>query len=220
MSKFKKKKGVVNFPVIILSVFGAFALILLISFIYLSAHGKDYTTNYAERVQSGEIRNPISEFGLLFSSSPTKEIPEGAEVIRIQTEDGEKLIIIEGDILGELNVADIETKLVNYASVVLKLYNLHNIPFTRITPKVQIYIDNAAYNLEVRKGNIIIEKGEAKNPDIIIRTTTEEIFKMIETNGYAKESISSGRTSIEMVAGKIILFSKGYLTLYNEFSGK
>jgi len=212
-----KKRGQkeLNVPAIVLSVVGGIALILIISFVYMSLNGKNYTETYNQKIESGKIQNPISRFGLMFSDS--QEIPQGAKVIKIQTEQGEKHIIIQAD-LGDFDISEVEKELVNYGAIVLKLYNLHEVPFTGITPKVQIYIDGNAYYIEITKGNIIIKDGETQKPDIIIRTTHEEIFKIIEDNKYAKESISSGKTSIEQVANKAVLFSKGYLTLYEEFS--
>lgn len=209
------KGGELNIPVIVLSVIGVSTLVLAISFVYMSLNGPNYTKTYTEKIQKGEIQNPISRFGLMFSDS--QEIPEGAKVIKIQTEQGEKHIIIQAD-LGDFDISEVEKELVNYGAIILKLYNLHEVPFTGITPKVQIYIDENAYYIEITKGNIIIKDGETQKPDIIIRTTHEEIFKMIEDNKYAKESISSGKTSIEQVANKVVLFSKGYLDLYQEFS--
>jgi hypothetical protein len=204
MSKEKKE---VNIPVLILSIFGLVALVLAISFVYLSLNGKNYTNLYEQKLQSGEIQNPITEFAL--SSSTDFSLDE------------EKSIVIEDSILeglGDIDKSLIQEALIEYASVILKLYNLHTIPFTSITPKVQINIDSDFYYVEIIKGDIIIKTGQTDNEDIKITTTREEILKIANDNDYAKESISSGKTSIEMIANKVVLFSKGYLNLYKEFS--
>ncbi|MEJ2267585.1 MAG: hypothetical protein P8X70_00730 [Nanoarchaeota archaeon] len=211
----KKEKKELNLPVMILSVFGAFTLILIISFIYMSVNGPNYTSDYLQKIQTGEIKNPIQEFALMFSED-IQEIPEDANVLKIQTDEGEKLIIVQAE-MEDIDISDIEKELVNYGAVILKLYNLHSIPFTNINPEIQINIDENIYSLEIIKGDIFLSDGEIQNPDIILRTTNEEIFKMIENEDYAEESISLGKTSIELVANKFILFSKGYLNLYNEF---
>lgn len=212
-----KEKKVMNFPAIVLSVLGIMTLALIVSFFYLSVNGKNYTSLYTQKLQSGEIQNPITQFNLMFSKSSSEEIPTGSQVITIPTEDGEKRIIIQAD-LGDLDISSIQKELVNYLSIVLKLYNLHEIPFTSITPKVQVDIDETSYYAEISKGNIIIKEGEAEKPDITIKTTNEEVFKIIEDNNYAQESIASGKTNIEITKDYFVLFSKGYLGLYKEFN--
>ncbi|MEK6913856.1 MAG: hypothetical protein AABW47_04275 [Nanoarchaeota archaeon] len=212
-----KEKRVMNVPAMVLLTIGGIVLILIFSFFYLSVNGKNYTSIYTQKLQSGEIKNPITEFQLIFSKSSSEEIPTGSQVITIPTEDGEKRIIIQAD-LGNLDVSSIQKELVNYLSIVLKLYNLHEIPFTSITPKVQVEIDENIYYAEISKGNIIIKEGKAEKPDITIKTTNEEVFKIIENKDYAQESIASGNTNIEVTKDYFVLFSKGYLKLYNEFN--
>jgi len=208
-------KKELNLPGIILSAFGVLTLALIVSFVYMSLNGPSYTSEYTQKINEGIIQNPIQEFALMFAED-SNEIPEGANVIHVQTEEGEKLIVVQSD-LEDFSISDIEKEIVNYGAIVLKLYNLHSVPFTNINPKVQVNIDDTVYSLEIIKGDIFIKDGEIKNPDIILRTTHEEIFKMIEVNEYVSESVSSGKTSIEIVANKFVLFSKGYLSLYNKF---
>ena len=212
-----KEKRVMNVPAMVLLTIGGIVLILIFSFFYLSVNGKNYTSIYTQKLQSGEIKNPITEFQLMFSESSSEEIPAGSQVITLPTEDGEKRIIIQAD-LGDFDVSSIQKELVNYLSIVLKLYNLHEIPFTSITPKVQVEIDENIYYAEISEGNIIIKEGKAENPEITIKTTNEEVFKIIENKDYAQESIASGNTNIEVTKDYFVLFSKGYLKLYNEFN--
>jgi len=210
------KKRVLNLPAIILSVFGIFTLGLLLSFIYLSVNGRDYSNVYIEKILSGEIKNPILEFQLSLSGEePEDYIEQGYEIIKI---DEEKSIIIKIQGIGDLNVSDIKKEIINYASITSKVYNLHAIPFTKNIPKIQVYINGDPYYVKISKGNIIIEEGITKDKDIIIRTTYDELLKMIEDKNYLKESVSSGETTIEITKSKVILFSKGYLTLYKEFA--
>jgi hypothetical protein len=213
----EKEKGEMNVPAIILSVIGLFALGLVISFVYLSLYGENYTNLYIEKLQNGEIKNPISEFQLMFVGNPSEQIPEGSEIITIPTEDGEKRIIIQAN-LGNLDVSSIQKELINYLSVILKFYNLHEIPFTSMTPKVQVFVDDIAYYAEIVKGDILIKEGEAEKPEITIRTTNEEIFKIIENNNYAEESFSSGKTILSITDNYFVLFAKGYFTLYKDFN--
>lgn len=191
------QKKVFNVPAIILSILGIITLTLALSFIYFSLNGRDYTKIYNEKIATGEIKNPFIEFEL-------------------NSSEGNKSIFIEESIMGELNISNIE--LIKYTFTILKLYNLHNIPFTTITPKIQIYLNQDIYSIEIKKGDIIIKEEEIQNEDIIIRTTNEEILKMNKDDNYTKESISSGKTTIEKVANDFILFSKGYLNLYKELN--
>ncbi|MEK6826913.1 MAG: hypothetical protein AABX99_00315 [Nanoarchaeota archaeon] len=200
-----KEKKEMNVPAVVLSVLGIATLLFAASFVYFSLNGKNYTSTYEQKLQSGEIKNPINEFAL---DSANFSIG------------GNKSLIIDEKILGDLNKSIIQESLINYASVILKLYNLHNIPFTSINPKVQVTIDSDSYYVEIVKGNIIIETGQIRNPDAKISTTREEILKIANNNDYATDSISSGETNIELTANKLVLFSKGYWGLYKEFKGK
>jgi hypothetical protein len=209
-----KMKKELDVPKIVLSFLGLTFLVLVISFFYMTLNSPNYDNSYIEKITSGEILNPITKFALAFQDN-SLEIPEGAEIIRIPTEEGEKLIIIQANI-GEINISQIEKELVNYGAIALKLYNLRNIPFTTTNPKIQIYVDENSYWIEILKGNIIIYEGENGGKDIIIKTTKEEIFKIVENKNYVQQSFSSGKTTIELIANKFVLFSKGYLTLYKE----
>ena len=118
---------------------------------------------------------------------------------------------------------DVQRETIESLIVALKLYNVHEIPYTSITPKMQIYIKEDlyyvnSYYIEIVKGEIIVHDGETDEEDIIIRTTKEEVLKIIENKDYARESLASGGIIIEKVAGKFVLFSKGYTTLNNGFS--
>lgn len=199
------EKKEMNVPVVVLSALGIITLVFVASFVYFSLNGKNYTPVYEQKLQSGEIKNPISEFSL---NSNNFSIGEN------------KSLVIDNNILSDVNKSLIQESLINYASVILKLYNLHNIPFTSINPKVQVTIDSDSYYVEIVKGNIIIETGQISKPDITITTTRDEILKIADNNDYAKDSISSGKTNIELTANKLVLFSKGYLGLYKEFKGK
>ena len=102
----------------------------------------------------------------------------------------------------------------------IKAYNLHNPPFSSDTPKIEIYVSDEIYNAEVVKGKITVNIGEMDEEDIIIRTNKEEAVKMLRSFSYVEGSFAGGKSSIEMVSGKTELFSKGYLNLYNEITGK
>ena len=97
---------------------------------------------------------------------------------------------------------------------------LHNPPLSSDVPKIEIVVDGEAYNAVVKNGEISVNEGSASGEDIIIRTTKEESVKMMQDKYYVAQSFKEDLSSIELVAGKTKLFSKGYLTLYNEIMGK
>ena len=196
------KKGQTNLPAIVLSILGGITLIITLSFVYMSINGPNHSNEYYQKIESGEIKNPVQEYSLSIEENDLQNTEE-------------RKIIIEAN-LSEIDSVDIKKELINYGTIVLKLYNLHNIPFTSQTPKIQIDIGDISYYLEVINGKIILKDGKAVEPDLKITTTEEELFKIIENSNYAEESLSSGRTTIEPVASDFVLFSKGYLELAKE----
>ena len=102
------------------------------------------------------------------------------------------------------------------ALIHLKIYNLHNMPYTSDTPKIQLYVDNATYSIEVLGGKIIIDDGIIKNEDVDMIRAKDEILKMSNNESYARKSFSSGNSKIKPVANEVVLFSKGYSTLYKD----
>jgi hypothetical protein len=101
----------------------------------------------------------------------------------------------------------------------LKLYNVHEVPYLGITPKIQIYIkENTlfvnAYYLEIVKGKVMIKDGEAEEKDIIIRTTEAEVSRIINDSSYMQESLNSGRTTVEKATSEFVLFTKGYPDIF------
>ena len=84
----KKKNGDVNLPLVILSVFGAVVVIIFISFIYFSINGPDHSETYIEKILSGEIVNPVTQFKLdFFGESEEIELNDTDKVIKIESWD-------------------------------------------------------------------------------------------------------------------------------------
>jgi len=109
--------------------------------------------------------------------------------------------------------------------VVFLLYSigaseLHNVIFTSNEPVIEFYIDEDAYTGVVRKGSVGVGRGVSDDEDIIIRTSKMEAIKMLRDGNYITESFANGGSSIELVAGKVTLFAKGYLGLYKDLTGE
>jgi hypothetical protein len=193
-----EEEKILNLPAIILSAIGIITLTLAISFVYLSMNGKDYSNVYSKEMSSGEIKNSIQKNSLNASNEITKEentSSQNKENFNLKT----------------------EQELIREVSVIFKFYNLHNIPFTAITPKIQFKLENKLYFVEISDGEIIIKEEGTDKKDIMIITDKEEISKIAENQEYATESISSGKTTIEKIAENTVLFSKGYLELDEQF---
>ncbi len=177
------------------------------SFVYQSLNAPDYTETYNEKIEQGEIVNPVQKYSTAFEEIEIKDI--------LNMENFENITGLFADISTE----EMEKEFIYYAAVKLKLYNLQEIPFTSIRPQIQIQIDNRSYSVEVSEGEIFVNKGLAENPDIILKTGYEEIFKMAGDEADISKSFTSGKSEIKIVANKFILFSKGYLNFYRELGG-
>ncbi len=120
----------------------------------------------------------------------------------------------------EQAVQQFNESFVYYLLYSINAYNLHNPPLSSDTPKIEIYVDSDVYNAEISNGEIYVAKGEISTEDIIIKTTKEEAVNMLQDKKYISQSFSSGNSQIQLVASKVTLFGKGYLSLYNQLTGK
>lgn len=99
-------------------------------------------------------------------------------------------------------------------------YDLHNPPLSKNTPKIEMVVGEEIFSATIIKGSIYIDNGEMDEEDIVIRTSREEAVKMLKSKEYIEVSFEEGSSSIELKASKTILFSKGYLGLYQDLTGK
>ncbi len=132
-----------------------------------------------------------------------------------------------GEIVNPINgltreqaISQFNESFVYYLLYNIKAYNLHPAPLSSAPPRMEIIVDSDTYNAEVSKGEIYVSAGEIVTKDIIIKTTKEEGVKMLENSSYISESFSSGLSSIQTVESKSTLFGKGYLSIYNQLTGK
>ncbi len=102
-------------------------------------------------------------------------------------------------------------------------WKLHNPPASSETPKIKVIVDSDVYVSEIINGEIKTKRKEINNEDITIRTTREEIVNAIlssDMGNYIKQSVQEGKTVLELKADYTTLFSKGYLNIYKELTGK
>jgi len=132
---------------------------------------------------------------------------------------GEIVNPVEG-LTDEEAVLKFDESFVYYLLVNIKAYNLREPVFSSDTPKMEIYVGEDVFNAEILEGEIDVGKGGVGEEDVIIRTSKEEAVKMIRDKDYIEESFEAGKSSIELVAEETTLFSKGYLKIYTELTGK
>lgn len=117
-------------------------------------------------------------------------------------------------------ISNFNESFVKYVLYSIKAYDLHNPPLSKDYPKIGFSIGEDNYLAVIQNGVIIVTKSDFSSVDAIIKTDKTEAVKMVQNKAYIQESFSSGRSSIELKAGKATLFSKGYLNLYTELTGK
>src|SRR3989344_3616576 len=120
----------------------------------------------------------------------------------------------------EEGINEFDEGYIEYLFYELKAYELHNPPLSKDTPRIELDVDSEKYNVLISNGLIKVYFGEIDDEDIMIKTSKEEIVKSLQDKEYIKESFSSGKSEFELVANKATLFSKGYLSLYKDLTGK
>ncbi|MBS3088235.1 hypothetical protein J4402_00475 [Candidatus Pacearchaeota archaeon] len=153
---------------------------------------------------------------VLYSSSKEKDYTE----IYSERNASGNFVNPAASLTNEEAIAAFDESFVYYLLVNIKAYNLHEPLASSDTPKIELYIGEDIFNAEVKDGEIDVNGGEIEGEDIIIRTSKEEAVEMTREKNYIKSSFENGKSSIELVSGKTELFSKGYLKLYTELTGK
>lgn len=116
-------------------------------------------------------------------------------------------------------ILNFDESFVLYLLYSIGAYKLHNPPFSDNTPKIELYIGEKIFGAEVDNGKIFVDPGAIDGEDIVIISPASEAVKMLREKGYIAESFREGKSSVEIVAGKTSLFSKGYLDIYKELGG-
>jgi len=123
----------------------------------------------------------------------------------------------------EQAVAQFDKSYIDYLVFVIGGWKLHNPPLSKETPKIKVIVDSDVFVSEIIDGEIRTEEKDTGEEDIIIRIIKEEIVNSIlslDMEAHIKESISNGKTTLELKASYTKLFSKGYLSIYKDITGK
>ncbi len=121
--------------------------------------------------------------------------------------------------LGSLQINE---NVIGYILAKFGVNNLHNPPLSKDTPKIEVIIGDKTYNAEVIKGSINVAQGQIENEDIKILMARQDVINIINSTSPSdtiSNSVNEGTIQFEIVASKTKLFSKGYLSLYEKFTG-
>ena len=124
--------------------------------------------------------------------------------------------------ISNINRTAVGEKQISYVLYNVKANELHKIPLSGNTPKIEVVIDDEIYSSEIVEGMIITIKSRIEDPDLRIIMSEEEFINSLnsDTKAYLQKSVSQGRIDIEVLAGKTELFAKGYLSLYKKLTGE
>ncbi|MBR9704983.1 hypothetical protein GOV12_06225 [Candidatus Pacearchaeota archaeon] len=88
--------------------------------------------------------------------------------------------------------------------------------------KLELVLDDEVWGVEIDRG-MSVSKSLIEDPDLrIVMTKREAVLALLSSDikKYMKDSVSNKNTGIEMISGKVELFSKGYLDMYKELTGE
>lgn len=111
---------------------------------------------------------------------------------------------------------------INFLLAALGISELHKSSMGYGNPKIELILDNEVWNSELGDA-FITKRGNSDDPDLKIRMKKEDaVIALLNSDikKYMKDSVQNGNVQIEMIAGKIELFSKGYLDMYKTLTGK
>jgi len=114
-------------------------------------------------------------------------------------------------------------KYIDYILLALGVNTLYKSAIGYGNPKVEFAIDDEIWSSEIIKGGLNTIKNSIDDPDIRFHMPKKEIIEFLlaqDPNQFVIDSVSSGRTQIELIAGKPELVSKGYLGMYTSLTGK
>jgi hypothetical protein len=122
----------------------------------------------------------------------------------------------------EEGITDFNQTYINYLLNALGISTLHKSTLGYGNPKIEMVLGDEAWSSEL-SDYLLIQKSTIENPDLRVKMTKEEAVKALlspDLKQYMKDDVANGKIQIEMVAGKVELYSKGYLDMYKGLTGK
>lgn len=133
------------------------------------------------------------------------------QIVIENTKDG----IINQNAVIQQGIIKFNENYINFLLAALGISELQKSSLGYGNPKIELILDNEVWNSEL--GDVFItSRGNSNDPDLRIRMKKEEAVIALLTpdiKEYMKNLVQKGKIEIEMVAGKIELFSKGYLEM-------
>jgi len=119
-------------------------------------------------------------------------------------------------------VIEFNADYINYILVALGVGYLHKSLLFE-NPLIEFDLGGEVWNSEIKGGAPSSQKGAIDNEDLRITISKQEAVKALlseDIEQFMKDSVADGDTGIDMVAGEVELFSKGYLEMYSELTGE
>jgi len=121
------------------------------------------------------------------------------------------------------NITEVTPSHISSLLLMMGVTSLHKNPLTFDKPKICFKVDSLEYLAIITGKTIKTEEITCKDADINIVLTKEEALGILNSKNKVeaiKQSISNEKTSIELIASKLELGAKGYLSLQETLSTK
>jgi len=118
----------------------------------------------------------------------------------------------------EQAIIEFDNDYINYILIALGANKLYRSKIGYGNPRIELSIDEEVWSSEIVDNSFVTSKTTIENEDIIIKTSRKEMVESLlakDIKVFMKDSVNSGITTIEVVAGKLELLSKGYLDMYD-----
>lgn len=181
-----------------------FIIILALALIALILYFAGFLTN----------KSPIINQQRIVLEHPLKNI-----VFANTNEEG----LVDKEKVIEQALQEFNVDYINYILVALGVNGLSRSKLGYGNPMVEFIIDDETWSSEIIKGGLNTKKEAIEGEDIIFRMSKQELVESLlasNINDFVIDSVRSGKTGIELIASKPELFSKGYLGMYKDLTGK
>jgi len=129
---------------------------------------------------------------------------------------------VDKDKIIEQGVLEFDEDYINYVLISSGIGNLHKSALGYGNPSIEIVVGDELWSAEIDGNNLITQETSIDDEDFRIIVSKEIIVTaLLDPNPqeYLRDLFISGEIQAELVAGNTELFSKGYLSMYNDLTG-